>query len=501
MTFTQATVIPGLRWHVPVKLFGHMAWFALVPVLLALHDLPWQKALRVMSLAAWIYFTLTLYWLTIAMSVYGGLPWVASILVILALAGLFTCFMAPAPVVGFYIARRFPKLPWWLCVPTAWVAHEWARTHSLTGYPWANLADSQTLCNLFIVQMADVFGENGVTWILLLSNCTLVCLWRRQNGRAPLALTAVLVVAALLYGVLIGPQWTMPTTGTSLRLAALQANIPQDEKWDAAFVEKILRDYGALAQKASQQGVNLAVWPEAAFPMFLDHETKEFPRPHHEPMYELIGLPTAQREANGAVTPYNSIFLVGPKGEVLDAYDKIHLVPFGEYVPLKKFLFFVDRVVPAIGDFKPGQARRPLRLPSADVNLGLIVCYEDIFPAQARAMTKLGADVLINSTNDAWYEYSSAAWQHLSIAIYRAVENRRPLLRATNTGISAWVSPRGEILSTLPWFESGILSADLPLGHRPMSLFTRWGEWFSGGCTVLTLFVFGAAVVKRRQIS
>jgi apolipoprotein N-acyltransferase len=176
-------------------------------------------------------------------------------------------------------------------------------------------------------------------------------------------------------------------------------------------------------------------------------------------------------------------------------YDKVHLVPFGEYVPLKKFLPFVHRLVPAAGDMAPGKKITPLKLP--DISAGILICFEAIFPELSRKQTKEGAEILVNLTNDAWFGMTSAPHQHLSMAILRSVENRRPMIRAANTGVSAFIGPQGKILSMGEQFREEVLMLELKKPNTSLTFYTSYGDLFIPA--LLFMVVINVIIIKRRE--
>ena len=232
----------------------------------------------------------------------------------------------------------------------------------------------------------------------------------------------------------------------------------------------------------------LVVWPETALPFFFQEGSplakrtiaavKEMGCPF------VFGSP-AYGGTKGNISYYNRAYLLSSSGRILGTYDKIHLVPFGEYVPLKRFLPFVHRLVPAAGDFSPGVKSEPL--PLSPFPAGVLICYEAIFPELARSQVMHGAAILINLTNDAWFGPTSAPFQHLAMAVFRAVETGRPLIRAANTGFSAVVGPRGRILKQSGLFVEEVLMVEVPVHQGKTTPYTRFGDLFSRVMVGVTL--------------
>jgi len=250
--------------------------------------------------------------------------------------------------------------------------------------------------------------------------------------------------------------------------------------------------------EALQSQPDLVIWPEAATPFFLQDQSKlaqqvkQLPRQFNTPL--LVGSPTYRQLSSGEYQYYNSAYLFSSTGEVLGRSDKIHLVPFGEYVPLGRLLAFIDKLVVGVGDFSPGEVR-PLPLNGYD--LGVLVCYEAIFPQLAREYVRRGSGLLVNLTNDAWFGRSSAPYQLLAMTRFRAIENRIWIARAANTGISALISPAGRVTLAGPIFKPLQLSGLVGLGSEA-TLYTRFGDVFAYICLGIS-GVFLILIFLRRQ--
>jgi apolipoprotein N-acyltransferase len=281
-------------------------------------------------------------------------------------------------------------------------------------------------------------------------------------------------------------------TAEKLKVAVIQGNIDQVEKWLPATKATTLDKYLRMTRhELAGQAPDLVVWPETAVPFYLN-ESRELTRLTSLAATGGVHILTGSPHRNidpGAKNYryYNSAFLIDGRGRVTGRYDKEHLVPFGEYVPLKKLLFFLGPLVEATADFSPGTDLHPI--PCQNTRLGVLICFESIFPDLARRQTDAGAGLLINLTNDAWYGRSSAPWQHLSMAVFRAVENRRGLARAANTGVSGFIDPLGRMHRLSPLFEEFSGSLALPL-LRTETVFTGRRGYLAGRfCLALTLLL------------
>ncbi|TLM61161.1 MAG: apolipoprotein N-acyltransferase [Deltaproteobacteria bacterium] len=457
---------PDLDW---------LAWGALVPLLLVMHRRPFRSGFT----AGLVFFAAILYWVNIVMTTYGKMHPLFSVIAWLLLSAYLALFFAAAT----WTACRLKEscgYAYSLTLPVVWVALEFLREFLLTGFPWASIGYSQH-DSARLLQSADLFGVYGLGYLLVLVNAV-AAEWllarRRPRGRRPLAaaaVAAVLLAAAWGYG-----QWRLggdpDRRDDRLKIAVVQGNIPQDVKWLPEFQQEtvaIYRDLSLRAAREAQPG--LIIWPEAATPFFyqeggkLAAEVTKLPQEAGAAL--LFGSP-AYRKEPGGVRYLNSAYLLDADGREKGRSDKIHLVPFGEYVPLKRFLPFIDKIVVGIGDFSPGTINP---LPLDGHKLGVLVCYEAIFPELAREWVRQGSGLLVNITNDAWFGNSSAPWQHLAMVRFRAVENRVWVARAANTGISAFIAPSGRLHAATGLFVPAAATVEVGLGARP-GLYARMGD-------------------------
>ena len=343
-----------------------------------------------------------------------------------------------------------------------------------------------------MIQIAAWGGVYAVSALMVLVNTALAWALVERRWRAAGA-AGMLAVAAVGGAALVGRAQLAPAgargDGPTLPVALVQGNISQAVKWDAAFRAETFRIYEELT-RAAAPGSRLVVWPEAAVPAYLRFEPGamrwilELGAAVRVPL--LVGAPDAEGEGR-RVSYLNSAFLVEATG-IRSRYDKIHLVPFGEYVPLKRLLFFVEAIAAEIGDFTPG--RQATVFPLEGAPFGTVICYEVIFPDLFRRFVAGGASFMANITNDAWFGDSGGPLQHLAMVPLRAVENRIAVVRAANTGVSALVLPSGAIQATLPLGTRGVLRADVPLGGGG-TFYTRFGDVFAYACAALS----GAALL------
>jgi apolipoprotein N-acyltransferase len=393
-------------------------------------------------------YALSMYWVAIPVHDYGGLPWILAI-PCPALLGL---YMGLYPAVFGFVLRLAKGMSWPLygiLAACLWAALELVRGVLFTGFPWLVLASAFSPWPEAI-QSASLIGAYGLSGLLA---GTAVLLTRGRLLSAPRVAGLCILALVAVYGTW---QLSKPVehAGT-LSVSLVQGNIDQTLKWDETFQEGTVERYTSMSRgEIENNAPGLIVWPETAMPFYfqepsvLSGRVRAFARDND--VLVLTGSPAYRPDyKNQRMVLYNRAYLVGPGG-IAGYYDKEHLVPFGEYVPLENVLFFLDKLVQGVGDFEAGKDQKPL---TADgFNAGVLICYETIFPELAQARVASGADLLLNISNDAWFGRSSAPLQHLHLSALRAVEQRRSIARATNTGVSAFIDPRGRISRTTPLF-------------------------------------------------
>ena len=291
----------------------------------------------------------------------------------------------------------------------------------------------------------------------------------------------------------------LDTREKSIRAVVVQGNIDQSIKWDPGYQRGTIERYRRLSEKSVQaEKADLIIWPESATPFYfqegeeLSEEVRQVTRDSGAEL--LFGAP-AYEISNKTVRYLNSAFLLSKEGKILGRSDKIHLVPFGEYNPFGRFLPFLEKMVAGIGDFSPGS---PNLLPLETGQAGVLVCFEAIFPEIARNYVRMGCELLVNITNDAWFGRSSAPYQHLSMTLFRAVENRIWVARAANTGISAFIAPSGRVVSQTDIFQTLSLGAEIGLGSR-VTLYNRIGDSVPAVFLIFSCLGLFAAQITRTK--
>lgn len=487
----------------PTPGLSFLAWIALIPMLIALEESSPRTAFRVGMTCGTSAYAFILYWLNIVFTQYGHLPWSVSIPVYLMLVlwlamfyGLSTALARLGELIGIKAA---------FTLPVAWVAFDFIRSFLFSGFAWAMLGHSQ-FRTLPLIQIADLAGVYGITLLIVLANVVLHRALRAVSGAGvpypvkSLAVLLILLIGTLFYGFNRLTVADAPDA-KPLRVALIQGNIPQDVKWSPEFREQTIDTYERLTREAAKGGVDLIVWPESAVPFFFQDEPLQAERIRNLAKdlnsFLLFGSP-AHELRNGRSTFLNSAFLLSPRGVTLGRADKLHLVPFGEYVPLGSILTFINKIVVGIGDFSPGERAIPLDMGST--KLGIQVCYEIIFPELAREYVRAGARVLVAITNDAWFGRSSAPYQHLAISTFRAVETRTPLIRSANTGVTAIVDQNGHIRSMTGIFVEGFRTGEIQPGSGK-SLYLTIGDAPAWLCVLVTAGIALMAWFKRKNIA
>jgi len=485
---------------------GFAAWVAFVPLLYAVED----GTPRQVFLYSWIQglacYIASLYWVVITLHNFASVPLALAVIPMVLLAAVMAIYTGVAIWAATFIGARL-NLPIVLTLPITWTALEWVRTYFPIGFPW-NLLGYAAYQNLKLIQFAEITGVYGVSALIIFFNAVVyTVLARRSSSRVQgiaLGVLSALFVAASVFGSLRVKELAQSAPAGSLKVAMVQGNIPQSIKWDPNFLPSSFQIYTDQSEAAARRGADLIIWPEAAAAFFFQPQNRYPSAFANDEAYRakllalaartgdafLFGAPALGVEDN-RVGFYNRAYMVTGDGQVAAWYDKINLVPFGEYVPLRSlFGGLVNRVVHGFGDMFPGHQQTIFDFKGA--RLGVLICYESVFPDLARGAVKRGANILVNITNDAWYGESSAPYQLLAMAAFRAVETKTPMVRVANTGISAVIQPTGEITARTPLFQRGteIETVD----WRPVTtVYTAVGDVFAIGCFILAVLGLLAA--------
>ncbi|MDI9569875.1 MAG: apolipoprotein N-acyltransferase [Pseudomonadota bacterium] len=482
---------------------GCVAWISLLPLL---HALNGKKPAQGFLLGLTTGLTSqigVMYWIVHVVVNYGYLPYpvgIAAMLLLSGYLGLYTGVFAAATTF-----LRGWRLPLCLTAPALWTTLEYGKSHLLTGFPWENLGYSQYL-NLPILQLADIAGVYGLSFLIVLVNVLIfeaafIHRGKEEKKGRLVRIVAVLGIMALGtgYGLMRLQEIDRTAPASTLTVRIAQGNVDQSVKWNPAYQRETIATYAALSMAEAAARPALVVWPETAYPAFFQEDDGL----HREVValvkdraaWFLIGSPAFAIQ-RGETALFNSAFLLTPEGAIAGRYDKVHLVPYGEYVPLRDYFPFINKLVAGIGDFGVGPGYYPLKM--NDRRLGVLICYEGIFPAASRDYKRRGADFLVNITNDAWFGRTSAPYQHLSMTVFRAVENRLDVVRAANTGISARIDAAGRIDGRMDLFQTGFQDIEIRCYDKG-TFYAAWGDVLVYPCIAAVASIFIVMPIRRKR--
>ena len=476
-----------------------LAWIGLAPLFVALRGV---SAARAFALGWWmetLMYGLGTYWLVNTMVDFGHIPLPLSLVffVIVVTAngvrmGLFAWWVRQT---------QTGDSSWWyslLLPPLAFVALDFLFPRV---FPWY-LGFLQYPA-LPLIQMADLTGIHGVSFILVLCGAGAAAFvrtrptpWKDGRYRTAAAVGCVLLLQ-LGYGLWRAPQVAEAIQrAESLRVALVQPNLGIDENGNGTTRRERLRMLSDMSAATLTQEPDLVIWPESAYPYALPSQEPFFFLPAgltNDAPWLVGGMAYEDRDDGRRL--FNSAWLVAPGQRVVGRYDKHVLLAFGEYVPMQRYLPFLGRISPAIGNFTRGEGPRTLALP-AGVSIAPLICYEDIMPQPARLAARHGAQVLVNLTNDVWFGPTRAPYQHRNAAAFRAVENRRSLVRVTNTGVTSVIDAVGRERAALPIYKRGTLVHDVAALRMP-TVYQRFGDWFAWFCCLGAVGLPGWQYVRR----
>jgi apolipoprotein N-acyltransferase len=477
-----------------------LAWVALIPLLYSIRDKSPGQSFKEGFITGIAFYALSLRWVLIVMRDYGGIGFFPSFLLLLALSAYLALYVGT--FAWLYVkAREHAGAAAVLLAPAFWVALELLRNYLLSGFPWNLLGYSQHQ-NLPLIQIADITGVYGVSALIVMTNAAIaeviaVMSYREYADRKIIwpVMAVVIMAASAAYGHY--RLRDLPRPYDSMKVTIVQGDIEQFHKWDPAFQMQVFDVYKKLtADAVAEKKPDIVIWPETATPFYfqdriLGPELSDAVKKANT--WLLTGSPSVEEHGSDYVE-YNSAYLINPSGIETGRYDKMHLVPFGEYVPLKTLLPFVSKMVQGIGDFGAGRDYTVMR--AGKGSFGTAICFEVIFPELVRHFVLGGANFLTSITNDAWFGNSGAPYQHFDMAVFRAVENRRSMVRAANTGISGVILPSGEVTARTEIFKRGTMTAEVPL-MKEKTFYTLYGDLFAYLCSGITA-CFIAIILYRR---
>jgi apolipoprotein N-acyltransferase len=483
-------------------------------LLVALRGLAPRRALGVGFVAGWLAHAALLHWAYVVTVTYGHAPVVVGWLAPFGMSLYVAPFIAGFAWVAALLAQRGLANPF--VVAAAWAMFEWLRSWVLTGFTWGGLGYAWHESPL--LSLCEISGVYGLSFAIALAGALAVSprRWARRGALAALALHLALFAGcrALEKPGSEGGSGVASARSNErrVRVAALQGNIDQGQKWSAQAFEDTLLAYEDLSRRAADDGAELIVWPETAVPAPLAYadlrdRVAALARELRTPL--IVGAVGLDFDANGRATAYyDSAFVFSHEGVLLDRYDKTQLVPFGEYLPLRPLLGRLIRAVATgatQGDVSAGERPRAIDVPLASgesVRVGIPICYELIFPDLVRRFADDGAELLVGITNDAWYGRTGSPYQFLAMTALRSAETQLPGVRAANTGVSALIRWDGRVQRSTPIFERALVAGELTLRDPPRPTpYARYGDRFAHACTVATVLASFFAFFRGRKQS
>lgn len=505
-----ASAASGLALGVLFPRFGWdwLAWVALVPLFIVIARArgAWQ-AFWGGYLAGFLFFALSCPWIATTIHHYGDLSRPIAAVVFVLFLLLMGSYLGLFAVLGYWLGNSLGHrlVP----LPFLWVAVEWFRTYTpMGGFPWNLLGYSQYQHAGFmlVVPWTGIYGASLL--IALANTCVAALLLHRARRTASLALPAIGLVLILGFATL--PYHPPAALPRPLRARLVQPNTALGLNWTSSTLNTFLQTQERLSTPPGTPPVNLILWPEQPAPLnfelqpqFQRMSARLLDATHAAFLFEEVSYPLSALGVPNYHQPRNSAQLINADGTIGPRYDKMHLVPFGEYDPLPAWIASlggVGKLVQDVSDFVPGSA--PALLPLGPHRFAVMICYESIFPALARHNVAQGAEFLVNLSDDSWYGNSSAAPQGLMMAQVRAMENRRWLLRDTDNGITAVIDPYGRVTAYLPRFTSGVLDASFAPSSA-LTFYTRHGDWLAFACLLaaaaLALYGLGRSLWKKKN--
>ncbi len=474
----------------PPSPLGFAAYFCLVPLIMALEDKNPASAFTMGYLFGLISNSLLLFWV--------GWATVLGTVATLGLLCLYNAFLC-----WFYsqLRRRWVAGSLFLW-PFLWVAMEYVRSLTEMSFPWLNLSYTQTYY-LQLIQYASLWGNYAVTfWILWLNLVVYILVKNAWRWKMAVPAFALLIILPYVYGSVVMSE---KTQGEEIRIALLQGNIEPKIKWDDRFLDYNMQTYVEMSREAAKKQVDMIIWPETAAPCYLAADSFYLTLVQatcdelNIPL--LVGTNDYQVGPKGKLRYYNSAFLFTPLKDHPDVYNKIHLVPFSEKLPYEQVHHISDRIQLGQSDFSNGEDFTIFQVPQG--RFATLICFESVYPGLVRNFVNLGAEFLVNITNDGWFGKTHGPFQHARIAVFRAIENRMAMARCANTGVSMFVDPYGRVSGATRIFVRTTVIGEIPVkraeGDSPAggTFYARYGDWFAIGCFLVSFTALALAILGK----
>jgi apolipoprotein N-acyltransferase len=497
---------------------SYLAWIGLAPLFFVIKGASLRQAFILSYACGFLFFLFSMYWLFyvtpvgwIMLSLYQGIYF--------GIFGLFFYIFLRNTSLGFARDRQCAyrscsihaiRDTQYIMLPSVWCLLEYIRANLFGGIGWNILAYSQYK-QLPVIQIADITGSYGVSFLIVIVNLAVFSViyairHKTRLAKPILGLTFVLfiVAAVLLHGNHRIGKLDSEQADKGIKIALIQGNIAQARKWDSTHKDHILDKYKSLTRRAAKEKPDIIIWPETSIPGYLNKDARLMPfmeRLSKEAGIPILaGAPMAGIDDHNRGVELNSAVLFSKKGYIIQRYNKLHLVMFGEFIPFERYFPAIRHFFPITGNFIPGDEYTLFTIRGFDFSS--LICFEDIFPGLVRDFTKKGADFLVNITNDAWFGKSAAPYQHAANSVFRAVENRRPLVRSANTGLTCFIDRVGKLSSlrgsppvaddrgnhkAKSLFVEGYLTDTISIySNQKLSFYTKYGDIFILFCLLIT---------------
>ncbi len=495
--------------------FELLAWFGFLPLFFAIEGRKGSQSFWLGFLAGLFFYFIGLHWIINTLVNFGNISPFLGYPILLLLAAYLSIFVGLFSWIISSLRDKDPRNI--LLAPLLWTTFEYLRsTHSELGFSWLGLGYSQYK-NLLAIQITEFTGVYGVSALIVLTNSAIYMALRewffsgslkgsfsKKYIISTICFASIVLIGSLSYGFYYLRNFASKE-GPQIKATLIQGNIEQKMKWEKKYRKDIIKTYERLTISSVQNKPDIIIWPEAALPFFYNLEIPEtlwlngLNKSLGIPM--LIGGQYLEKDNLGKYTYYNSAYFLKPDSiDTIRRYDKIHLVPFGEFVPFSNILSFVKKFV-----YVPGELGRGEKISLFELEpwkFGVSICYEITFPDLVRRSAKKGAQFLTTITNDAWFGDSAASYQHIAIAAFRAVENRTPVLRAANTGITGTIDASGKIYDQTKIFIEDTVQTTIKPRQGKTTYYSQNGDIFSLSCVGLSIIlVFFAFRAKNKNFS
>jgi len=472
--------------------FGFVIYFALVPLIFALENKGLSDAFKIGYIFGLVSNSILLFWIGWA-TIPGA---VAAILLLCLYTALLTWCYA-------FVQKKWGANSFFF-LPFLWVAMEYVRSLTEISFPWLNLAYTQTYY-LKLIQYASFTGNYAVSfWVVCLNVIVYITIKNRKKVSWAISIFAILIILPYIYGWhefrVLRLVMSEKIEKNDIRIALLQGNIDPKVKWDEKFLDYNIQTFVDMSKEAGKDNVDLIVWPETAAPCYLAseslymHEVQATSNSLNIPL--LVGTNDYEAKEGERISYYNSVFLFKPQSGYPQIYNKIHLVPFSEKIPYDEKFHISDKVQLGQSDFSSGKSFTIFHIPKG--RFATLICFESVYPALVRSFVKRGAEFLVNITNDAWFGKTHGPFQHARIAVFRAIENRISIARCANTGVSMFIDPFGRVSGATKIFVRTTVVGTVPSKLND-TFYTRHGDWFAQGCSLISFFLILASLIKRRN--